>query len=165
MNSDRMIYWVALGVFALGISHEYRDGKFPTAHRAVATAETALCRLATRAGQTMAMARFIIKPPAAAPEDVVAVTGDFGQGEVDLLRDQVRDQAELVREQVQAQAEVLRARAEMRRAQVEQMRQLTTSQFRFSQTGNRRVLLFCPKTGARIAVNENPPDVEISDNF
>jgi hypothetical protein len=165
MNSDKMIYWVALGVFAMGISHEYRDGKFPTAHRAVATAETALCRLASRAEQTVAMAKFIVNPPAAAPEDVVAVTGDFGQEQVELLRDQARDQPELLREQVQAQAEIFRARAEMRRAQIEQMRQLTNSQFHFSQTADRRVMLVCPKTGARVSVRVNPPDVEVSNNF
>lgn len=165
MNSDKMIYWVALGVFALGISHEYRDGKFPVAHRVVASAETTLCQLATRAEQTVAVAKFIANPPVAPADDVVASTTDFGPEQVELLRDQARDQAELVREQVQAQAEVLRARAELRRAQIEQMQRLTQSQFQFSRTADRRVLLICPKTGARVSVRVNPPEVELGDNF
>jgi hypothetical protein len=166
MNSDKIVYWVAVGVFALGISHEYRDGQFPTAHRVVTNAETTLCRLATRAGQTMAMARFIVDPPAApSNQDVFVATSDFGPEQVEMLRDQARDQAELVREQVQAQAEILRARAELRRAQIEQMRRVTESQFHFSHATDRHVTLICPKTGARIAVKVNPPDVEVSDNF
>ena len=161
MNSDKMIYWVALGLFALGISHEYRDGKFSVAHRVVASAETTLCRLATRAEQTMAVAKFIANPAVAPADDVVASTSDFGPEQVELLR----DQAELVREHVQAQAEVLRARAELRRAQIEQMRRFTPSQFEFSRTADRRVLLICPKTGARVSVKVNPPEVEVGDNF
>lgn len=166
MNSDKIVYWVALSVFALGISHEYRDGKFPKAHRAVANAESTLCRLATRVDQTMATAKFIVDPPGAgANHDVVAATSDFAPEQLEMLRDQARDQAELVREQVQVQAEILRARAELRRAEVEQMRRLTDSQFPFSRAADRRVVLICPKTGMKVAVKVNPPDVEVSDNF
>jgi multidrug efflux pump subunit AcrA (membrane-fusion protein) len=166
MNSDKIVYWVALGVFVLGISHEYREGKFPAAHRVVSNAETTLCRLATRAEQTMAMAKLIVNPPAAvANHGVFVATSDFGAEQVEMLRDQARDQAELVREQVQAQAEILRARAELRRAEIEQMRRTTESQFHFSHAADRHVMLICPKTGARVAVKVNPPDVEVSDNF
>ncbi len=165
MNSDKIIYWVALAVFAVAISHEYRDGKFPAAHRVVANAETALCQLATRAEQTLALAKLVANPPVAPTDDVAASTGDFGQEQVELLQDQARERAELVRAQVQAQAEVLRAGAELRRAQIEQMRRLSQSEFQFSRTADRRVLLICPKTGARVSVQVNPPEVEIGDNF
>jgi hypothetical protein len=90
------------------------------------------------------------------------------QGE--LLRDQARDEAELLRdrlrEEVQAQADVIRAQAETQRAEVEQIR--LRSQFRIARAVDRRVTVFCPKTGVRIAVNagmrlaEVSPDVEDS---
>ncbi len=166
MNSEKIVYWVALGVFALGINHEYRDGKFPAAHQVMAKAESTLCHLAARAGQTVAMARLIVDPPAAVVNhDVLVATSDFGPEQVEMLRNQAQAQAELVREQVQAQAEILRARAELRRAQIEQMRRLTDSQFPFSHAADRHVVLICPKTGMKVAVKVNPPDVEVSDNF
>jgi hypothetical protein len=165
MNSDKIIYWVSLGVFALGVSHEYREGKFPAAHRAVAHAETTLCQLVTRAEQTMAVAKFIINPPAPAADELVASANGFGQEQVELLPEQARDQAELVREQVQAQAEMIRVRAEVRRAEIEQIRRATRSQFQFAQTADRRVMLICPKTGARVSVKVNPTGIEIGDNF
>ncbi len=166
MNSDKIVYWVALSVFAVGLSHEYRDGKFSTAHRVMAKAETTLCHLVTRSAQTMAMARFIVSPPeATANHDLFAVNAGFAPEQVEMLRDRARDQAELVREQVQAQAELLRAQAELRRLQIDQMRHFTESQVRFRQASDRHVMLICPKTGARVAVKVNPPDVEVSDNF
>ena len=166
MNSEKIAYWVALGVFAVGVSHEYRDGKFSTAHHAMAKAETTLCHLVTRAEQTMAMARFIVNPPLpAANHDAFALTADVAPEQVEILRDRALDQAELVREQVQAQAELLRAQAELRRLRVDQMHHLTESQFRFSHAANRHLTLICPKTGAKIAVDVNPPDVQVTDNF
>ncbi len=166
MNSDKIVYWVALGVFAVGISHEYRDGKFPAAHRVLANAETTLCRLASRAEQTAAMAKFIVDPPAArASHDLLAATSDFSPEQAAMLPDQARDQAEFVREQVRAQAEILRARAELRRAQVEQMRRFSESQFHFSHAADRHIVLLCPKTGAKVSVKVTPPDIEVSDNF
>ncbi len=166
MNSEKIAYWLALAVFAVGLSHEYRDGKFSAAHHAMGKAETTLCHMVTRAEQTMAMAKFIVNPPVPeANHDVFAVTAGFAPEQVEILRDRAHDQAELVREQVQAQAELLRAQAELRRLQIDQVHRLTESQFQFSRAADRRLTLICPKTGAKIAVNVNPPDVEVTDNF
>jgi hypothetical protein len=88
------------------------------------------------------------------------------QGE--LLRDQARDEAELLRDGVLAQADVIRAQAETQRAEVEQIRLRMRSQVRLARTVDRRVMVVCPKTGVRIAVNagmrlaEVSPDVEDS---
>jgi hypothetical protein len=164
MNSDKTLYWVALIVIALGLSQQYRDGKYPAAHSAVTNVENTLCRLATRAEHTFAMARFIVNPPEASP-DALASAGDFTQAQAELLRDQALGQAELVREQVQAQAEMLRARAEIRRAEIEQMRQFNRTQLHLSRAANRKVTLVCPVTGQRVSVRMDPETIEVGDNF
>ena len=165
MNSEKIIYWVALAAFTLGMSHEYHAGKFPAAHRMLLSAESAVCPLVGRAERTLALARFIIHPPDAEPNDFFAASTGFAQDQAELLRDQARDQAELVREQVQAQAEMWRARAELQQAQIEQVRHMAGSEFRFSHAADRHIVLTCPKTGAKIAVKVDAPSVEVSDNF
>ena len=87
-------------------------------------------------------------------------------------RAQAWDEAELlwdrIREEVQAQADVIRAQAEVQRAEIDQARIRMRSQFRLARTVDRRVVVVCPKTGVRIAVNagmrlaEVSPDVEDS---
>jgi len=175
MNSEKILYWVALGALVVGMSHEYRDGKFPAAHRVITDTENQLCHLVTRAEQTMAMAKLIIHPSAAANDEVALSAANFSQEQAEMIRDRAqeqaemaRDQAEMVREQVQAQAEMLQAQAEMRRAHFEQFRLFTQSQFHFRHAADRHVVVVCPKTGKRIFVKvETPetPEVEISDNF
>lgn len=160
MNTDKMLYWIAVGIFALGISREYQDGKFPAAHRALGSAESTLCRLVTRAEQAVAMARVVVGPPSV--DDVSVSIGDLARGQAELLRDQAQARAELMREQIHAQAEVLEARAEIQRAQVQWQVQ---SQFGLRNAANRQVTLVCPKTGARVSVKVNPPVAEIGDSF
>jgi hypothetical protein len=149
MNSDKILYWVALSAVVLAMSHEYRGGRFPATHRAVTNAENTLCHLVTRAERTLAMAELVFRAPAATTQDMAAMTDDLNQEQVELLRARALEQAELVRDQVRAQAEELRARAEMQRAQIEQMRGVVQSRFHLSRTADRRVIV-CPETGVRI---------------
>jgi len=177
MNSEKILYWVALGALVLGVSHEYRDGKFPAAHRMVASAETTLCPVVARAERSLAMAKLILNPPAAATtEDVALSAANFNQDQAELIRDQAREQAEMVREQariqaevvrqqIQARTEMIRAQADMQRARFDQWKGFAQSQVRFSPTADRQMVLVCPKTGARISVKVDPPEVEVSDNF
>ena len=81
------------------------------------------------------------------------------------MRDQAQAHAERLRDQVRAQADLIRAQAELQRSQIERIRWGTQSQFRWTNAANRRVLLVCPKTGARISVNAGPSDIEVSDTF
>jgi hypothetical protein len=162
MNSDKILYWVALGALVVVMSHEYRGGRFPATHRAVTNAEYTLCHLVTRAERTLAMAELVFHTPAATTGDLASMTDDLNQEQVELLRAQALEQTELVRDQVRAQAEEMRARAEMRRAQIEQMRGVVQSQFHLSRTADRRVI-FCPETGVRITDRHaaDPDDVDI----
>jgi vacuolar-type H+-ATPase subunit I/STV1 len=166
MDTNKAAYWIALGVFALALNGEYRHGSFVALHRVAEHAGSALCRIATRADQTLAVARVLASRERFPVNGLVATTGgaEMARAQGELLRDQARDEAELLRdrlrEEVQAQADVIRAQAETKRAEVEQIR--LRSQFRIARAVDRRVTVFCPKTGVRIAVNAGMRLAEVS---
>jgi hypothetical protein len=170
MNTNKAAYWIALGVFALALNSEYRHGSFVPLHRVSEYASSALCRMATRAEQTLAVARFLAGRQEFAADDLLAADSraEMARVQSELLRDQARDEAELLRDGVQAQADVIRAQVETQLAEAEQIRLRMRSQSRLARTVNRRVTVVCPKTGVRIAMNagmrlaEVSPDVEDS---
>jgi hypothetical protein len=177
MNTNKAAYWIALGVLALGLNSEYRHGNFVALHRVAERADSALCQIAMRAEQTLAVAGILTNREgfaadsllaSASESDTARAQAEMAHAEAELFRDRVRDQ---VRDQVRAQADVIRARAEMQRAEIEQIRFRIPSQVRLARTVGRRVMVVCPKTGIRIAVNagsdlaEISPDVEVEDSF
>jgi hypothetical protein len=170
MDTNKAAYWIALGVFALGLNSEYQHGRFVALHRVAEHAGSTLCRMATRAEQTLAVARVLTSRERFPVDGLSAATGgaEMAQGQDELLRDQVRSEAELFRDRVLDRADVIRAQAEVQRAEVEQIRLRLRSQVRIAPAVDRRVAVVCPKTGVRIAVNagmrlaEVSPDVEDS---
>jgi hypothetical protein len=172
MNTAKITYWIALAAFVLALNSEYQHGKFPALHRAAEGAGTTLCRVATRAEHSLAMARLLTGRPALPADDLVASNAvgmaedqaemlrDEAQGEAEVLREQARDQAKRLRDQVRAQAEVIRIQKELQRDQIEQIRDRVRSQFHISRAANRRVLVIdregCPKRGMRVAINAGP---------
>ncbi|MBZ5653797.1 MAG: hypothetical protein LAO56_00810 [Acidobacteriia bacterium] len=154
MNTNKVLYWVVLGVFALGLHSEYHNGRFPAIHRLADHAESTVCRLVSRAERTVALARVLTTPQPFAVDDLLASA-----------RDRELAQAELVREQVRAQADLVRAQAELQRSQIEQIRWRRRAQFKLTTAASRRITLVCPKTGARISVDAGLPDVQVGDNF
>jgi hypothetical protein len=165
MNTNKLMYWLVLGVFALGLHSEYRNGRFPAIHRVAEHAESRLCRIVAHAEQTVALARVLTSPQPLATDDLFASSRDREMAQAESLRDQVQSHSQLLREQVRAQADLIRAQAELQQSQIEQIRWHTQSQFRLTNAANRRVTLICPKMGARISVNAGPSDVEVGDNF
>lgn len=166
MDTNKAAYWIAVGVLALGLNSEYRQGNFVALHRVVARADSELCRITARAEQTLAVT---IRATGVASDQTSSRLDDV-LAQSDLLREQARDQAEFVRNEIRAQADVIRAQAEMRRAEMEQVRWRTRSQFELSNTGNRGLTVLCPKTGARIVMNRvilagDAPEVEVDDSF
>ena len=170
MDTNKAAYWIALGVFALGLNSEYQHGRFVALHRVSEHAGSTLCRMATRAEQTLAVARVLASRERFPVDGLSAATGgaEMAPGQDELLRDQVRDEAELLRDRVLGQADVIRAQAEVQRAEVEPIRLRMRSRFRIARAVDRRVAVVCPKTGVRIALNagmslaEVSPDVEDS---
>ncbi len=174
MDTNKAVYWIALGVLALGLNSEYQHGSFVAVHRVAEHAGSALCRMATRAEETLAVARVLTSRDRFPADGLSAATdgAEMARAQEELLRDQARDEAELLRDrlrdEVQSQADVIRAQAEVQRAEIEQIRVRMRSQVRLARTVDRRVTVVCPKTGGRIAVNagmrlaEVSPDVEDS---
>jgi hypothetical protein len=177
MDTNKAAYWIALGVLALGLNSEYRQGNFVALHRAAERAGSVLCQISTRAEQTVALALGITGRDEFAADSLLAVNdgAEMARTEAEMVREQAREHAEMVRERVRdeirARADEIREQAEMQRAQIEQIRWRTASQVRMVRTVNRRVTVVCPKTGTRISVNpvgdlaEISPDVEVDDTF
>src|SRR5436190_16755711 len=57
--NNKALYWIALGVFAFGLNSEYQQGNLSLAHRIAGHAGAVLCKIATRAEQTLAVARVL----------------------------------------------------------------------------------------------------------
>ncbi|MFZ0563150.1 MAG: hypothetical protein WAM43_16160 [Terriglobales bacterium] len=172
MNTNKVAYWVALGVLALGLNSEYRHGNFVALHQAVERADFAMCGVTTRAERTLAAAiggtgrsQFVAEAQSESASRLAEV-----RLQSNLLREQAREQAEFARDQIRAQAEVIRSQAEMQRAAIEQVRSRAESQFRLIDAGDGRMTVFCPKTRARVIVrrsdvSDDSPEIEVSDSF
>lgn len=169
MNTTKATYWIALAVFALALNSEYQQGKFPGLHRVAEHAGTTMCRIATRAEQTLAFARVLTGRPALPADSLLALNTsemaenqaemlrEQAQGEAEVLRARTRDEAEMLRDQVRAQVDMIRAQSQMQRSQIEQIRLHTRSQFSFSNATNRRMVVVpsqgCSKKDARVSIN------------
>jgi len=140
MDTNKAVYWIALGVLALGLNSEYGHGNFENVHRVADRAGAVVCRFTTRAEQTLAVAKLLIARQQSATDDFrpASVADEIAQAES--VKVSVRD----VREQIRAQAE-------MQRAQTRQIRLAARSQVRLAHMVSRRVII-CPTTGVRAMV-------------
>jgi hypothetical protein len=180
MNTDKTMYWVALGVLALGLHSEYGNGRFSAIHHVAGQAESTLCRLVTRAEQTLATARILV---ASVPQEVRVDDDLVARQQAQVERVMAEHQADLDRVFADRQAHLDRAMAmrqanldclqqkldgmhvALDRAQVQRARALERTQFQLSNAVNRRMIVACPRTGAKISVNAGPADLEVSDCF
>lgn len=166
MDTNKAAYWIALGVLALGLNSEYRHGSLVAVHRVAERAGSVLCRISTRAEQSLAVALGMTNRGTFRAGDLLAANEgtEMARAQAEMVREQTRARAEMVRERVRdeirAQADVIREQAEMERAQIEQIRWRTASQIGLARTANRRVTVVCPKTGTRIKLK---PGTELAD--
>jgi hypothetical protein len=176
MDTNKVAYWVALGVLALGLNSEYRQGNLVAVHQAVERADLALCGMTARAERTLAATIGATGSSEFVTEARSASAGRLADVRLqsELLREQAHDQAEMVRDQIRAQAEVMRAQAEMRRAEMEQVRSRARSQVQFLDAGDGGMTVLCPKTKTRVVisrmihrtdVSDDLPEIEVSDSF
>jgi hypothetical protein len=156
MDANKAAYWIALGVLALGLNSEYRQGNFPALHRVVSRAENALCRISTDAQHTLAMARALTSGNQTSVRDLVASASGPR-----MARDQAEQLRESIRERVRAQAKVLRAQAEMQRAEIEQTRSKFMAVSAVNGGMNIRTVV-CPKTRSRVFVSVKPEVLDVS---
>jgi hypothetical protein len=159
MNS-KALYWIALGVFALGLHSEYQKGNLPLVRCVADRASAALGQAATRAEQTWALARVLTghQEFRVADDQFVAVQ----QSEID--RVMAQHQADLARAMAMREADMNRLQEKLDRmhmvldrAQSSKLRVLERTRFQLSRVGNRTFI--CPHTGRRVTVNA--PDVSV----
>ena len=63
MNTNKLAYFIVLGVLAFGLTSDYQKGHYPALHRALGAAESSLCRIVAHAEQTLAIAQIVTDPP------------------------------------------------------------------------------------------------------
>jgi hypothetical protein len=164
MDVNKATYWIAVGVLALGLSSQYRQGGFTAVHRVAERASSELWRVATRAEETLALATGRIGREKL-PVDAMVASLDRAETvreQSEVLRERARDQAELTRGRERAQAEMIRAQVEMQRAEIERLRWRSRSSVRLAAAEGRRAVVVCPKTGVRIMVNRVPDTADMS---
>jgi Tfp pilus assembly protein PilN len=169
--NNKALYWIALAAFACGLNREYRDGEFAAVHRFAGRAEAVLCRIATHAEQSLAMVRILTERPR--PE--FRVDDQFlARQQAQVERVMAEHQAALDRAMALRQVDLDRVQekldrmhAALDRAQFEKLRTLERTRFHLSDATSRRMIVICPKTGARISVNAAPDlsdvDADVSD--
>jgi hypothetical protein len=145
MDTNKAVYWIALGVLALGLNSEYRQGHFEKLHWVADRAGFVVCHLTTRAEQTLALAKLLMGSQQSGTGEIVppSVADEIAQAES--VRVSVRDN---VREQVRA------AQTEIERAQIRQIRSVERSQVRLAHMVSRRAIV-CRTTGARVMVSDD----------
>lgn len=177
MNTTKAIYWIALAAFALALNSEYRHGKFPVLHSVAGRAEFTLCRLASRAEQTLSLARVLTAPQPpefhvddefiarqqAQVERVMAghqadIDRALAEHQVDL--DRAMDLREVDLDRVQQKLD--RMHMVFDRAQHHRIRLLEGTRVRVSNDPSGRVVIVCPNTGARgrVHIGGDFPDMD-----
>jgi hypothetical protein len=163
--NNKALYWIALGVFALGLTSEYQQGNLPLAHRVADRAGAVLCQIATRAEQTLAVARVLTGRPA--PEFRVddqllarqqaEVERVLAEHQADLDRAMDLRQADLDR----LQQRLDRVHVVLDRAQLAKVRVFERSRIKLSNATSRRIVV-CPQTGTRVSVDAEPDVADLS---
>ncbi|HWZ84294.1 MAG TPA: hypothetical protein VNW47_16820 [Terriglobales bacterium] len=161
--NNQALYWIALGVLALGLNSEYQKGNLPLAHRVADHAEAALCKVAMKAEQTWALARVLTGHQEFRADDEsqarqqAEIDRVMAEHQADLDRVMALRQADLDR----IQRRLDRLHAVMDQAQVEKLRKLELVRFKMSDATSRRIVV-CPQTGRRIAIDADPGSVTLN---
>lgn len=155
----KALYWIALGTFVLALNSQYQDGGLPLAHRAADRAGALFCQASVQAEQALAALRLRTSQPT---EDQ-ATDAVLARAQAEVDRALARHQAELDRAVAMRQAEVerMQQRVErvqvvMNRVQVEKLAKLKKFEgmrFNFRNATNRKMVVVCPESGARIEVS------------
>jgi hypothetical protein len=155
--NNKALYWIAVGIFALALNSEYHRGNLPLAHRVVGRAEGVLCQVASKAEQTLAVAKLLIGQQDLPSADSFSA---LKQAEVDRVL--AEHQEEIARAMAlrqvdmdRVQQKLDRVRVVMNRSQMSKFRVLQGTRFKFRNV-NTQHFVFCPQTGTRVTVNSGP---------
>ena len=166
--NNKALYWIALGVFALGLNSEYHKGNLPLAHRVADRAGAVFCQVATKAEQTWTLARVLTGHSDFPVDDQFLarqqadVERVMAERQADLDRVLADHQADLDRAMVLRQVDLDRVQQKLDRmhvvldrVQFEKLRKLDSFRFKFSEANHRVVV--CPQTGVRVMVDAPDP--------
>jgi hypothetical protein len=164
--NNKALYWIALGVFALGLTSEYQQGNLPLAHRVADRAGAVLCQIATRAEQTWAVAgvltgrapEFRVDDPFLARQQA-EVERVMAEHQADMDRVSALRQADLDR----VQQRFDRMHIVLDRVQLEKLRKVERVRFKLGNATNRRTIVVCPETSTRVSDDTDAPDLSDRD--
>jgi hypothetical protein len=163
--NNQALYWIALGVLALGMNSEYQKGNLPLAHRVADRAGVVLCHVTAKAEQVLALARVLTRGQEFSVDDQFLA---HQQAEVDRVL--AEHQADLDR--VMAVREVNLDRVQRKldrmhimldRVQVEKVRKLERVRFKLANANSRRMVVVCPETGDPITIESDSDAPDLSD--
>jgi|SRR5882672_1332609 len=163
--NNKALYWIALGVFALGLNSEYQKGNLAFAHGIADRAEAVFCRVATRAEQTLAVARVLTGRQEFTVDDQflarqqAEVDRVLAEHQADLDRAMDLRQVDLDR----VQQKLDRMHVVLDRVQVEKLRKLERVRFKLADATSRRIVI-CPQTGTRVMVDAEPEIADVDVN-
>ena len=162
MNTQKAIYWVALALAAFAFNAEYQRGAFPSLHRAANRASGTLCMVTANVERTFAMARLVAARPTIPDDELPNL--DLKQF-ADLPRLSA-DQKEMLRDQMRAQAEIIRTQVMAHRSE---LRALVRQQIHLSDSMSRRLVMVGPgncKPSIQVPViSELPATDDDDDSF
>jgi hypothetical protein len=138
MDTNKVIYFAAVGVLALGLQSQYKQGSFTTLHRVASQADCLMSRVAVDAEKTLlatvgpTFSSSSLRRSAAAESLAASTTAaEMSRMQAEMMREKARSQAECVRETIREQ---VRAQAEVRRAVYQMRQELQRSQMRIVRT-------------------------------
>jgi len=161
MNTQKAVYWVALALATLAFSSEYQRGAFPSLHHAASRASGTLCMVTANVERSFAMARLMAARPTI-PDDELP---SLNLQQLSDLRHLSADQREMVREQMRAQAEIIRTQVMAHRVE---LRSLARQQVHLADSLNRRVVMVGPgncKASIQMPAIPELPATDDDDSF
>jgi hypothetical protein len=159
--TNKVLYWIVLGIFALALHGEYHKGNLPLAHQVADRAGSVLCRVEMKAQQTLALARMLAGRQHSAVDDEFLASK---QAEVDRVMAQHQAELEQAMALRQADLDHLQERLDrvnmiMDRAQQSKTRVFALTRVKVD-SSNRRIII-CPQTGKPIA-RDQLPEIAVS---
>jgi hypothetical protein len=165
MKSEKAAYWFAVLVFALILHGSYQRGAFPSVHVAAQRTGSELCQLTAHLQRTYAVAKALATDDDVRANDLLSreEVADLVEAQSDFVRNEAQDKVELLRDQLRAQAEVRRAELQLRHDQVRQLRDMARVQIRNGQFAGHQFMVVVPKSceHSRLKISTAPlPEVD-----
>jgi hypothetical protein len=176
MNTNKVVYWIALAAIAGGLGSEYQHGGFASLHAVEERTGARLCRATIQVQHVLMAAGLLTNHSQFTPSEEF-VTQQAEQlerasalGQVALDRAMAQRDAQIAR----AQAQLAQVQAALERAQLRRVQVLETSRVKMFNGASHRVMTICPSRGRHFRIEAGPetamieadhPSVEVGNEF